>query len=87
MVETPHLDRLASDGTLFENAHCTSPICTPSRASHYLGEWERSQGHNFNGPDVTATTWDRSPASATGNRLLHWLGRKKPRRCRGRLPR
>jgi len=30
--ETPHLDRLASEGVLFENCFCTNSICAPSRA-------------------------------------------------------
>ena len=36
-VATPHLDRLAHEGVLFENAWCTNPICTPSRASFLTG--------------------------------------------------
>ncbi|MBC8152012.1 MAG: sulfatase [Bacteroidetes bacterium] len=30
---TPTIDRLAKQGVLFENAFCTSPSCSPSRAS------------------------------------------------------
>jgi choline-sulfatase len=30
---TPHLDRLASEGVVFDNAYCPSPICVPSRMS------------------------------------------------------
>lgn len=30
--ETPHLDRLASEGVLFDNCFCTNSICAPSRA-------------------------------------------------------
>lgn len=30
---TPNLDRLAKRGVNFTNAHCQSPVCTPSRAS------------------------------------------------------
>ncbi|MCL2741662.1 MAG: sulfatase-like hydrolase/transferase, partial [Oscillospiraceae bacterium] len=26
-VKTPNLDRLASEGTLFENAFCQNPLC------------------------------------------------------------
>ena len=37
VLRTPHLDALAADGTLFTEAFCTSPLCTPSRACHYLG--------------------------------------------------
>ena len=32
-VITPNLDRLAARGTLFTNAHCSAPICNPSRTS------------------------------------------------------
>jgi choline-sulfatase len=30
---TPNLDRLASQGVVFDNAYCPSPICVPSRMS------------------------------------------------------
>ena len=48
MVQTPNLDRLAAEGVRFDRAFCTSPLCTPSRVSHYLGQWERRHGINFN---------------------------------------
>jgi choline-sulfatase len=32
-IKTPNLDRLASRGTLFENAYTTCPICVPARMS------------------------------------------------------
>ncbi len=37
-VQTPHLDRLASEGVLFENCYVNSTICTPSRASLLTGK-------------------------------------------------
>lgn len=36
-VHTPNIDRLANRGVLFTNAHCTSPICGPSRAAILTG--------------------------------------------------
>lgn len=36
-TKTPHLDRLASEGILFSNAHCQAPLCGPSRASLMTG--------------------------------------------------
>lgn len=33
LVETPTLDRLASQGALFEHVYCASPICVPARMS------------------------------------------------------
>ena len=32
-TRTPNIDRLASRGTLFSNAHCQAPLCNPSRVS------------------------------------------------------
>jgi arylsulfatase A-like enzyme len=37
LVKTPNLDKLASRGTTFLNAHCNSPLCNPSRTSLMLG--------------------------------------------------
>ena len=37
VVHTPHLDRLAQNGTVFQNAHCQYPLCGPSRASFMTG--------------------------------------------------
>ncbi len=33
LVKTPHIDRVAQQGTVFLNAHCQSPLCNPSRTS------------------------------------------------------
>lgn len=45
IVETPNLDRLAAEGTLFENAYCNDPICVPSRASFATGQYVHRTGH------------------------------------------
>lgn len=37
VVHTPNIDRLASEGTVFLNAHCQYPHCGPSRASFMTG--------------------------------------------------
>ncbi|MEM7107286.1 MAG: sulfatase [Bacteroidota bacterium] len=36
-VKTPHLDRLAKKGVLFENAYTNYPLCAPSRTSMLTG--------------------------------------------------
>ncbi|MDB2407178.1 sulfatase-like hydrolase/transferase [Jannaschia sp.] len=41
---TPHLDRLAAEGVVFENAYCPSPICGPSRMSLMTGKQPHETG-------------------------------------------
>ncbi|MFY0687398.1 MAG: sulfatase-like hydrolase/transferase [Cyclobacteriaceae bacterium] len=59
VVKTPNLDQLASEGVLFTNAHVTSAICTPSRASILLSQHERKHGINFNsGTSLSEEGWE-----------------------------
>ena len=37
VCKTPHLDRLAAQGTIFENGYSNNPLCVPSRASMLSG--------------------------------------------------
>ena len=37
VVETPNLDALASEGTMFENAYTSCPLCVPARMSFLTG--------------------------------------------------
>jgi arylsulfatase A-like enzyme len=36
-ANTPNIDRIAREGVKFNNTRCTTPLCTPSRASHLTG--------------------------------------------------
>jgi iduronate 2-sulfatase len=43
-VMTPVLDRLASEGTVFQRTYCQYPVCGPSRASFLSGLYPQSTG-------------------------------------------
>lgn len=43
-VPTPHVDRLAREGTLFERAFTTAPVCSPSRSALITGVWQTAIG-------------------------------------------
>jgi arylsulfatase A-like enzyme len=51
-AQTPNIDRLASHGVLFTNAHCQSPVCNPSRASLMTSLYPSSSGIYFLNPDL-----------------------------------
>ena len=51
-AKTPNIDRLAKMGTLFNNAHCQSPVCNPSRASMMTGRYPHTSGVYFLSPDL-----------------------------------
>jgi len=61
LVKTPNLDRLGAEGHIFNQAFVTSAICTPSRASYMLGQYERRHGINFNsGSSMSPEAWAKS---------------------------
>lgn len=43
-IHTPNIDRLAEEGIRFENFFCTSPVCSPSRASFLTGRIPSQHG-------------------------------------------
>lgn len=59
---TPNIDLLAKQGTLFQNAYCTNPICCPSRANMLAGAYTHNceSWSNFKGLETGMWTYHRA---------------------------
>ena len=57
-VISPNIDKLASQGILFENAHNQYPLCGPSRASFMTGMYSDQTMHTTLNVDIRTTTPD-----------------------------
>src|SRR6188474_1419960 len=59
--QTPHLDRLASEGVRFRNAFVVNSLCAPSRSVYLTGRYSHLNGvannHTPFPPENTPTTW------------------------------
>lgn len=49
VIKTPNIDKVAAQGVRFTNAFCSSPSCTPARASMLTGQdiWRLEEGANL----------------------------------------
>lgn len=47
-IHTPHMDSLADSGVAFRNSYCTSPVCSPARASLVTGRMPHEVGVDIN---------------------------------------
>ena len=80
---TPNLDRLASSGVLFSNAHCAAPSCNPSRTAVFTGISPHRSGLYRNGqsmrqvlPDaeLIPKTFSRAGYRSIGSgKMLHYF--------------
>lgn len=62
---TPNIDKLASEGMLFTNAHCQAPICGPSRASIMTGLKPSTTGIYLQINDQNIKSANKAAANAT----------------------
>ena len=59
--ETPHLDRLASQGARFTDAYAACPVCSPTRASIMTGQWPQRIGiTDYIGAPLKPEAWNRN---------------------------
>ncbi len=54
LIQTPHVDRLAREGTKFANAFITAPVCSPCRSALITGMYQTTIGahHHRSGRGV-----------------------------------
>src|SRR5437764_14696353 len=58
VIRTPNLDRLAAEGTIFEQYYAQCPQCVPSRAAMHTGRYphtNRTPSNAFRLPDSEVT--------------------------------
>lgn len=58
LAKTPHMDRLAARGLLFERAYCQQALCSPSRISLLSGRYPATSGIYSIGPFLRETMPD-----------------------------
>ena len=65
LARTPHMDALARTGVRFDDAYCTNPVCTPSRASILTGLYTHHH-----------RTWNNATPWPFGHKTAaHYFGR------------
>ncbi|MSP13212.1 MAG: DUF4976 domain-containing protein [Chloroflexi bacterium] len=93
VVKTPHLDRLAQEGVVFERAYCNTPLCVPSRMSFMTGRYVHHIGAWDNGTRLPsdAVTWAHLVRAAGYDAILagkqHFIGPDKLHGFRAQLAR
>ena len=55
IVKSPHIDRIAADGVVFDAAYSSSPLCTPSRYAMMTGRYVSRCGGYDNAAFMPAT--------------------------------
>lgn len=84
-IQTPTIDRLASEGVLFEQCYVQNPVCAPSRASLVSGQYPHKHGLWANGVALPAETPIFSRALADAGYDCGMIGKMHLAACfRGR---
>lgn len=65
-AHTPNIDRLASEGALFERAFVTTPVCSPARAGLLTGQ------HSFRTGITDFIQLNREPELSLSPRFIAW---------------
>ncbi len=74
-IQTPNIDRLASQGTVFSNALATCPLCTPSRAMLLTGRHPTHSGVVVNFVNINPRTYSLADAFADAGYRTGFIGK------------
>lgn len=58
LAPTPHIDRIAREGALFENSYVANSLCGPSRATMLTGLFSHLHGFTKNGQKFDNAMWN-----------------------------
>jgi arylsulfatase A-like enzyme len=75
LVRTPHMDRLAAEGTRFARSWCTSPVCGPARSSLVTGCYPTTAGVVYNGDRLANGVPTLAEAFAAAGYDTAWTGK------------
>ena len=73
LLQTPNMDRLASEGARFANAYCTNSLCAPGRATVLTGCYSHVHGIRGNSEKADAVE-ELDPSLPTFPQLLQQAG-------------
>ncbi|MEN7549483.1 sulfatase [Rapidithrix thailandica] len=73
IVQSPHLDRLATEGRLFTHHYVQVPTCGASRHALLTGKYPTQQKHLSN--DITAETLAKAPENTLPETFIHHFKR------------
>lgn len=74
-IATPHLDRLASEGTTLDNMISGCPVCTPTRAMLLTGRHPQTTGHLMNSVRTRHSELSVADAFGRAGYRTGWVGK------------
>ena len=74
-IKTPHIDRLAAEGVVLDNAISNCPVCTPARAMLVTGRYPQTTGHLINTTRTRHSELSIADAFSHQGYRTAWIGK------------